>query len=36
MMINLIKGMQLDGRDELLLCLIAGFIPLVSLAAMIH
>jgi len=27
---------SLDGRDELILGLIAGFIPLISLAAMVY
>jgi hypothetical protein len=27
---------ELDGRDELILTLLAGFIPLLSLAAMAH
>jgi hypothetical protein len=35
-MVKQITGRQLDGRDEFLIGLIAGFIPLVSLAAMIY
>jgi hypothetical protein len=34
---NLTKyGKNLDGRDELILALIAGFIPLMTLAAMVY
>ena len=32
--LNMLK--QLDNRDEFILSLIAGFIPLIGLAAMIH
>jgi len=35
-MVKQSKGKMLDRREELLFGLIAGFIPLVSLAALIH
>ena len=35
-MIKQSKIKQLDGRDEFIIGLIAGFIPLVSLAGMIY